>query len=565
MRLDADRKSMMILWGILALAFLLRFVGIGFGLPHVYHQDEPIVVNNAMAIGVRGWNPHFFVLPPFSMYFLFFAYAVYFLAGKTMGVFSDASSFGVAFLSDPTAFYLIGRFFLGVVFGVLAVYWLYGIARRHFSEKTAVYSALFLSVCYLHATHSHYIYADIPLVFFLVAMFGSFLDFYEKPSVKTRIAFAVFTGLSVSAKYTAVYFLPVYFLFYLFGQKKEPLSQKLVSFLTVGVASLAVFALVAPYTFLSWNEFYSQIHAQTGAEGFLGYTYHLRYSLANGVGWPVLLLAGAGIYVMMFFYRFKAWLILALCLVYYGINIFFSQPFTRYMLPLAPLLCLLAAFGWGVVGQGMGTLVRRAVLTLILIGSVLPLLYLDALFLKQDTRAIARDWIEKNIPQGSVIARDSAFWTPHLIQTPEQIENKYGMKGADDPAKHKRLDLMKQIAKNKATYNLFTFSETRDDGDAGFLFQKPLVRINQAAFKNINAQYLIVAYSSNEVKVWGLKEELLANGKLELVASFSPYRTSDKKKEQVDKFSCTAAPDDLAELFRRQRLGPYLEIFQVKS
>ena len=565
MRTDTDQKRLMVLWGILALAFLLRVVGIGFGLPHVYHQDEPVVVNHTLAIGARGWNPHFFVLPPFSIYFLFLAYAVYFVAGKSLGIFSDASSFGTAFLSDPTAFYLIGRFFLGVAFGVLAVYWLYRVARRHFNEKTAVYSALFFSVCYLHASQSHYIYADIPLVFFLVAMFGSFLDLYEEPEPKTRIAFAVFTGLAVSAKYTAAYFLPVYFLFYLFGQKKEPFSQKLVSFLTVGIISLAVFAVVAPYTFLSWHEFYSQIHAQTGAEGFFGVVYHLRYSLANGVGWPVILLAAAGIYAMMFFYRFKARLILALCLFYYGINIFFSQPFTRYMLPLAPLLCLAAAFGWGVIGQGVGTFVRRAVLMLILLGSVLPVLYLDILFLRKDTRDVCQNWIDKNIQPGSVLVRDSAFWTPHLMQTPEQIENKYGMRGADDPAKHKRLDLMKQIAKNGTTYNLFTFSEAKDDADAGFLFQKPLLPINEAALKNINAQYLIIGYSSNEVKAWDLKDQLLAAGKLELVASFSPYRTSDKKKEQVDKFSCTAAPDDLVELFRRQRLGPYLEIFQVKS
>ena len=52
------------LWGILALAFLLRLVGVQFGLPHLYHADEPIVVNHAVAYGAGDFNPHFFKIPP---------------------------------------------------------------------------------------------------------------------------------------------------------------------------------------------------------------------------------------------------------------------------------------------------------------------------------------------------------------------------------------------------------------------------------------------------------------------------------------------------------------------
>ena len=56
---------------VLTIAFAVRLIGLPYGLPNLYHQDEMIVVNHAMGIGAGGWNPHFFVLPPFSIYFLF--------------------------------------------------------------------------------------------------------------------------------------------------------------------------------------------------------------------------------------------------------------------------------------------------------------------------------------------------------------------------------------------------------------------------------------------------------------------------------------------------------------
>src|SRR5438552_1271164 len=93
---------------ILVLAFVLRVWGIGFGLPHVYHQDEAIVVNHALAIGTEGWNTRTYLPPQFSSYALFIVYGVFFFAGHALGWFPSAESFAVSFLKDPTIFYLIG-------------------------------------------------------------------------------------------------------------------------------------------------------------------------------------------------------------------------------------------------------------------------------------------------------------------------------------------------------------------------------------------------------------------------------------------------------------------------
>jgi len=102
---------------ILSLAFVLRLAGIHYGLPFLYHQDEPILVNHALSVGAGGWNTHFFVLPPFLIYFLFAIYGVYYVLGTVMGLFGSALDLVYAFAADPTPFYLAGRFFTGVLFG----------------------------------------------------------------------------------------------------------------------------------------------------------------------------------------------------------------------------------------------------------------------------------------------------------------------------------------------------------------------------------------------------------------------------------------------------------------
>jgi len=134
--LKTHPDSPILLAFILCAAFLLRITGIHFGLPHIYHQDEPILVNHALALGTGDLNPHFFVIPPFTIYLLFGLYVLYFGFGYLTGQFSDKMDFAMQFLSDPSIIYLIGRFALGVLFGTMTVVLLYHLGRRFFSGQT---------------------------------------------------------------------------------------------------------------------------------------------------------------------------------------------------------------------------------------------------------------------------------------------------------------------------------------------------------------------------------------------------------------------------------------------
>src|SRR3989338_423988 len=153
---------------ILTLAFLVRIIGINFGLPDLYHADEPIIVNHALAYGTGDLNPHFFKVPPLVSYLLFMCYGVYFALGRAVGFFSELEDFQNLFLTDPTNFYLIGRIIFGVLCGTATIYVFYRLLNRFFSRSHALLGSFFLAFAFLHVRDSHYIYADTPLLLVLV-------------------------------------------------------------------------------------------------------------------------------------------------------------------------------------------------------------------------------------------------------------------------------------------------------------------------------------------------------------------------------------------------------------
>src|SRR3989338_10956329 len=107
---------------ILIAGFALRMWGIDFGLPFLYHADEPIIVNHALAYGSGDLNPHFFKIPPLVSYLLFVCYGIYYLIAHLSGFVANTDEFLSIFVSDPTSFYLVARIIFGAVCGTATVY-----------------------------------------------------------------------------------------------------------------------------------------------------------------------------------------------------------------------------------------------------------------------------------------------------------------------------------------------------------------------------------------------------------------------------------------------------------
>jgi hypothetical protein len=87
----------------------------------------------------------------------------------------------------------------------------------------------------------------------------------------------------------------------------------------------------------------------------------------------------------------------------------------RYLLGIVPALWLLAARGAAEI-TGQRNRVAAIAVALIIAVPLLALIRQDYMFTRPDTRVLAKDWIEKNIPSGSKILIDGMRY--RLIQSP---------------------------------------------------------------------------------------------------------------------------------------------------
>ena len=90
-----------ILFGLILVAFLLRFPGIFDGLPAVYNSTEYYHAKYAMSMGARQsldpqisnydiYNPRLFIYPMFYQYLTLIQYVLIYLAGSIFSIFRNS-------------------------------------------------------------------------------------------------------------------------------------------------------------------------------------------------------------------------------------------------------------------------------------------------------------------------------------------------------------------------------------------------------------------------------------------------------------------------------------------
>ena len=537
------RKLGPIFW-ILSLAFILRVTGLGFGLPYPTHQDEPIVVNHALAYASGDWNPHFFKIPPLTSYLLFAVYGIFYgILHFFLGW--NVERFAGLFFADPSAFYVLARLVFGAILGTCSVAVLYRLAEKALSPRAALVSALFFAVSFLHVRDSHYVYADIPMILAMLLVFCALL---EDRALKAGF----WLGVAVAFKYIAAPLSVCIF----WAFRRDPKKWFLAA-----VMSVATYALFNPYSFLDWSFFCKEIQAQAGAESASGLSHHLLYSLFGGQGTPMVLLGLAGLF--LFFKNKAEFRFLALFpLLWYAVIAVFSQNYERYALPMAPFLCLFAAYG---VEQAAKKMHEKQAAVLIFICLVIPLaksVYLDWLATRPDTRRAAEVWMSENLPEGSVVAVNQPFFSPRLSQADAQWREKEARISIFDPQyalKKKKLALMQAAAKNHKRFNVF-YLRNQKDAEPSFSTWSPWMEIGEESFRKAGVGY-VVRYRFEEED--GVLEDILRR-RGQLFKVFSPYFSSEKK-ETADHFSQVGLPFLSRELFSRKAPGPYLELYKISS
>ncbi len=366
---------------ILAGGLGLRLWGARQGLPYAYNADEADhFVPRAVAMFGHDLNPHYFANPPGFTYVLHYLFAI---------AYGGTGAVRRAFAFHPGEVYTLSRVAAGVL-GVLALWLLYGTGARLFGRAVGLLAAAIEAVAFLPVFYSHLALNDVPtLAPLTLSLLGS-AGVLCKGRMRDYALAGVGLGLACATKYTAgIALVPLIAaaLARLLGGS-EPgrprldrpapdrprFDRRSAAAVALGIALTAVLAFAAffaanPFWLLDYKAFHAELVHQSSlsaeAQGKLGapkqggFVYYL-WSLSWGLGWLPALAALGGALTIWRARPALGWMLVpapVLFLVFMGLQ---GRYFGRWLMPILPLLCLLAAFFALQLAGWLGGLASRA-------------------------------------------------------------------------------------------------------------------------------------------------------------------------------------------------------------
>ena len=391
------RREALLLALILAVAAALRLYGLAWDGGQWLHPDErqiyfvtlglhwPESLGEALS-PASPLNPGFFAYGSLPLYLLRLVAALASLVWPAV--------------RDPDNLHLVARP-LSALFDLGTIYLTYRLARSLWPGSSRPLSGICVSsdlppsgfraggigllaaslvgVAVLHIQLAHFYTADTMLTFFVMLALNLAAGVAHAPGPRRSAALGVALGLALATKLTAAPLIfPVLAAFIVHqpiladrnraasaqpstgetgGQK--PASRIRYLALTLAAAG-AAFIIVQPYALIDWQTFLSQTIRESQIAwgrldvpytrqyaGTLPFLYPIRQTTLWGLGLPLGLVAWTALAVALVrWLRRGAWpdaLLLAWAGPYLAISGVLYAKYLRYMLPLIPVLCLLAA------------------------------------------------------------------------------------------------------------------------------------------------------------------------------------------------------------------------------
>jgi hypothetical protein len=395
----------------------LRAWSASYGLPDLYHPDEPRIVERAVRFHQGDLNPRFFNWPSLYMYLMAGVYGIVF----------GPSADGVvgAYAREPALFYLVGRLVTALL-GTATLAVLYLTGRLAYGGLVGILAAGLLAVDLLHVRDSHWVTTDVPLAFLITLSTFYALRYWRDGRRLEAGAAGLVAGLATSMKYPGALAFLGLLAAHAARRPGAPAWRRVVGRDTVAAAGLAAggfvlgtpFALLTPISFARGvlNELHEVHTVQFGNETDApGYVFHLTHSLPVAMGWPLCLLALAGLAWAIARRGTREAILLAFPVPYLLVILTWSSRFERYAIPLLPCLTLLGALalvrgvGWlcervGLVRGAWPAVALTAAAAVLLAPPLGRVAAYHRLLARPDTRELGSSWVERHVPGGARIA-----------------------------------------------------------------------------------------------------------------------------------------------------------------
>lgn len=397
-------KRILIPFFLIFLTIFTRFYFLDWGNGYFFNPDE-----NNMAIAVSKMtlsdlNPHFFAYGQFPLFLTFFTTPNH----------------------DFSTIILTLRFW-SAVFSSLSILFFYLIAKNIFkSQKISYIFALLLIFTPGLIQSAHFGTTESLLIFIFSANIFLSLKYYQTEKKLFFLFSILVSAIGLASKITAVFFiLPFYLCLFLIFLKNKGLPVKGGVRMTEGfnlIFTAVIFTLLtsflsllfSPFNIIKFSDFKSTMNYETSVaigtnkvfytrqfENSLPYIFQLKnvFPYANGIFIFIFSFVG-----FLFFLKNKIkkelLLILIPSIIYFVYTGQLFIKWSRFMSPvffIAPFFCLFL----------IEKIKNKFLFLILLITMISPGFYFFQKYFSIDTRIIASNWIESNIPSDSFILSES--------------------------------------------------------------------------------------------------------------------------------------------------------------
>ena len=457
------------------MAFVLVLLGsAGLRLSLWWHRSGPLWFEEAVPVvwAQRLWgferghvdlNPHSALWPHLSAYYFFIVQILQYLAGMATGAFHGLADFRAAAYLDPQL--LRSSAMLGeIVVGLAAIVAAERLASRLAGPALGLAVAFVLALEPLHVRYSLVPGPDLLVTLFVTLGLLAALDVLERGRPRDSLLAGLFTGLGIATKYSPVLLLvPL-----AFAHAWSKARSRGVRYATSFAVALVTFAVCSPFSLLDLALRQGGLAAELSAfargpfgaaTGPAAFTYMLRV-IPGDLGWPMTVLVVVAAVAALAGRARPRLILLAYLLPLALVLGVATSAFDRYLLPVVPVLLVLAACG---LADGLA---RPSLHRWVMVAGVAGLAGLGVCSIRYvrdairpDSRAVARDWITQHMAPGSLIALEPVG--PDLPDRDEQM--KLASLPGLSPSLRAQLD-------SARTYSIATMPMSVHDPEAVFAF-----------------------------------------------------------------------------------------------
>ncbi len=250
------------------------------------------------------------------------------------------------------------NFFIPVIIpliGTFNVFLVYVLGKELFNKKIGLYAMILFSLVPINLYTSGKIWSDSVFVFFMLLTFISLWRGFELGNKRFKILFGLFFSLSLLSRYTAMWFAPIFLIFFLLKYKSLFFLKDKYLWYTVGL----FFIILLPwfiYGFIYYdNPIGSFIHGFKAAN-YYGGVQSWNYFFVNH--WRIFSITGV-LFIFSFIHLFlkkeylkkEVYLILVWFIFFSAMAIMMPHKEDRYILMVVPVVCLLSGLFIDKIGK----------------------------------------------------------------------------------------------------------------------------------------------------------------------------------------------------------------------